>query len=183
MLLSTQATLTTARPLMRRTATSGARSLALGVEGESKFAEPRSSWLSPKWSPGLFNTASCPVTPVQRVQVAKGKRQEEERRRKSPRQDEESPETAWDAWRKKLSLRRNVLNSGPHHLKDQHQRSPAPKTPTATSAIKSTSEMSLGWTMVDNAISASKCLLVAIQEEKNSPGAPTAIKSTHSNIC
>ena len=41
--------------------------------------EIASTSLSPKWSPGLFNTASCPVAPVQGVQVTKGKRQEEER--------------------------------------------------------------------------------------------------------
>ena len=84
-------------------------------------------------------TVPCLTSVGWRVQVAKGNRQEQERARKGlsgPRQDEESTETTCDAWRKKLSPSRNVLNSGPHHLNYQQQRPPASKKPAAMGAIK-----------------------------------------------
>ena len=55
---------------------------------------------SPKWSPGLFKTVPCFANVGWRVPVAKGKRQEEEKRGKGllgPRQDEKSTETTCTA--------------------------------------------------------------------------------------
>ena len=49
------------------------------ASARSRATRTRGEPLSPKWPAELFSTASCPVSPAQRVQVAEQKRQEEGR--------------------------------------------------------------------------------------------------------